>query len=96
MIKNLPVNVGDIVLIAGLERTLGEGNDNPFQYACLGNPMGRGAWQAIVHGVTESCRVCSVTQLCLTLCSAPSSPVLGISQARILEYDAISFSRGFS
>ena len=55
MIKNLPVNVGDIVLIAGLERTLGEGNDNPFQYACLGNPMGRGAWQAIVHGVTESC-----------------------------------------
>ena len=54
MIKNLPVNVGDTVSIAGLERTLGEGNDNPFPYACLGNPMGRGAWQAIVHGVTES------------------------------------------
>ena len=58
MIKNLPVNVGDTVSIAGLERTLGEGNDNPFQYACLGNPMGRGAWQAIVHGVPkESYRI---------------------------------------
>ena len=24
-----------------------------FQYSCLGNPMDRRAWQAIVHGVTE-------------------------------------------
>ena len=24
----------------------GEGNGNPFQYSCLGNPMGRIAWQA--------------------------------------------------
>ena len=29
-------------------------NGNPFQYSCLGNPMDRGAWQAIVHGVTKS------------------------------------------
>ena len=32
----------------------GEGTDNPLQYSALGNPMERGAWQATVHGVTES------------------------------------------
>ena len=32
----------------------GEGNGNPLQYSCLKNPMDRGAWQAIVHGVTKS------------------------------------------
>ena len=29
----------------------GEGNGNPLQYSCLENPMDRGAWKAIVHGV---------------------------------------------
>ena len=33
---------------------LGEGNGNPLQYACLENPLDRGAWWATVHGVTES------------------------------------------
>ena len=27
-----------------------EGNSNPLQCSCLENPMGRGAWQATVHG----------------------------------------------
>ena len=45
--------------------------------------------------------VCEVTQLCLTLCdpvdcSPPGSSVHGILQARILEWVAISFSRGSS
>ena len=31
----------------------GEGNGNPLQYSCLENPMDRGAWQAIVHGVAR-------------------------------------------
>ena len=31
-----------------------EGNGNPLQYSCLENPMGGGAWQAVVHGVTKS------------------------------------------
>ena len=39
--------------IPGSERSPGEGNGNPFQYSCLENPMGRGAWQATVHGVTR-------------------------------------------
>ena len=44
-------NVGDPGSIPGLGRFPGEGNGNPLQYSCLGNPMDRGAWQAIVHGV---------------------------------------------
>ena len=30
------------------------GNGNPLQYSCLENPMDRGAWRAIVHGVEKS------------------------------------------
>ena len=37
-----------------IENIIGEGNDNPLQYACLGNPTDKGAWWAIVHGVAES------------------------------------------
>ena len=40
--------------IPGSGRSPGGGNGNLPQYACLGNPMDRGAWQAIVHGVAES------------------------------------------
>ena len=36
---------------SGSGRSPGGGNGNPLKYACLENPMGRGAWQAIVHGV---------------------------------------------
>ena len=52
VVKNPPANAGDVGLIPGLGRTPGEGNGNPLQYSCLGNPMDRGTWQAI--GVTES------------------------------------------
>ena len=31
-----------------------EGNGNPLQYSCLGNPVDRGAWWAAVYGVTQS------------------------------------------
>ena len=33
-----------------LGRSPGEGNGNPLQYSCLGNPMDRGAWWATVLG----------------------------------------------
>ena len=46
VVKNLPANAGDIDSVPGSGRSPGEGNDNPFQYSCLGNPMDRGAWQA--------------------------------------------------
>jgi len=35
--------------IPGSGRSPGEGNGNPLQYSCLGNPMDRGAWWATVH-----------------------------------------------
>ena len=37
----------------GQEDSPGEGNGNPLQYSCLGNPKDRGSWQATVHGVTK-------------------------------------------
>jgi len=56
MVKNLPVNAGDAGLIPGRGRPPGEGNGNPLQYACLGNPMDRGARWALVHGAAKSQR----------------------------------------
>ena len=53
VVKNLPANAGDLGLIPGLGRSPGEGNVNPLQYFCLGNPMDRGAWWATVHGVAK-------------------------------------------
>ena len=52
--KESSANAGDAGSIPGLGRSPGEGNGNPLQYTCLGNPMDRGAWQAIVHGVAKS------------------------------------------
>ena len=52
--KELACNAGGWGLIPGLGRSPGERNSNPLQYSCLGNPMDRVAWQATVHGVTES------------------------------------------
>ena len=45
---------GDMGWIPVSGRSPGEGNGNPLQYSCLGNPMGRGAWWAIVHVVAKS------------------------------------------
>ena len=45
-VKNLPANVGDVkdaCSILGSGRSPGEGNGNPLQYSCLGNPMGKEA-----------------------------------------------------
>ena len=53
VVKNLPANSGDAGLIPGLGRSPGEGNGNPFQYSCLGNPMDRRAWWATVHGAAK-------------------------------------------
>ena len=54
MLKNLPSSVGDAGVIPGLGRSPGGRHGNPLQYSCLENPMDRGAWQTIVHGVGES------------------------------------------
>ena len=58
MITNLKISLvkTGIVLptIPGWRRSLGGGNGNPLQYSFLENPLDRGAWQAIVHGIAES------------------------------------------
>ena len=54
MVKNPPANAGEVGSIPGSGRFLGEGNGNPLQYSCMGNPMDRGAWQTTVHGIAES------------------------------------------
>ena len=53
-VKNLPNNAGDLGLIPGWERSLGEGNSNPLQYSCLENSMDREAWWATVYGVVRA------------------------------------------
>ena len=87
VVKNPPANARDIRdmgLIPGFGRSPGGRLDNQLQYSCLENPMDRGAWQATVHGVTQSqtCSVqlSSVAQSCPTLCdpmnrSMPGLPV---------------------
>ena len=122
VVKNLPANAGDARdkdSIPGSGRAPGEGNGNPLQYSCLGNPTDRVAWWATtVLGVAKSQTGLSMdayrTVACQTLlpmfieCVSPSvmsnslqpygcSPSgfsdHKISQARILDWVAISFSR---
>ena len=52
--KESACNAGDPGWIPGLGRSPGGGNGNPLQYSSLENPISRGAWQPIVHGVTKS------------------------------------------
>ena len=52
--KESSCNVGNPGSIPGLWRSPGEGNGNPLQYSCLGNPMDREVYQARVHRITKS------------------------------------------
>ena len=57
MVKNPPASLGDVRdadLNPELERSLGGGHGDPLQYSCLENPMDRGAWRAIAHGIAKS------------------------------------------
>ena len=70
MVKNPSAYEGDVDLIPGLERSPGEGDGKPLQYSCLENPMDRGAWQAIIHGVTELDMIERLTlSVCIKICS---------------------------
>ena len=56
VVKNPLANAGDVRgvgLIPGLCRSPGEGDGNPLQDSCLGNPMDRGAWWSTVHRVEK-------------------------------------------
>ena len=57
VVKNPPANAGDVRdagSIPGSGRVPREGHGSPLQYSCLENHMVRGAWRAIVLGVTQS------------------------------------------
>ena len=81
VVKSLPADAGDArdpgpTPESG--RSPGVGRGNPFQYSCLENRMGRGAFWAPVHGVTKSqtteptfpgvCMVASYTAAAIRLC----------------------------
>ena len=51
VVKNSLAHAGGIGSILGLGKSPEEGNGNPIQFSCLGNPMNRGAWWAM--GVTK-------------------------------------------
>ena len=53
VVKNLLANAGDTGSIPESGRSPGEGNGDPLQYSCLGNPRDREAWQATIHGVVK-------------------------------------------
>ena len=53
-VKASACNAGDPGSIPGSGRSPGEGNGNPLQYFCLGNPMDAGAWWPTVHRVAKS------------------------------------------
>ena len=57
VVKKPPCNAGDLReagSVLGMERSPGGGRGNPLQFSCPENPMDRGAWQVMVHGITES------------------------------------------
>ena len=62
VVKNPPANSGDLGLNPGLRGPLGEGDGNPLQYSCLGNPMDKRAWWTIVYGVAKRVRFDLVTK----------------------------------
>ena len=58
-VKDLPAkagDTGDAASIPGSGRSPRGGNGNPLQYSCLENFMNRGAWRAVVYGLTKSQR----------------------------------------
>ena len=57
VVNDVPANAGDARDMGsnhGWGRSPGGGNGNLLQYSCLENSMGRGAWQATVHGTMKS------------------------------------------
>ena len=57
MVKNMLANAGDSRdpgFIPRSGRSPKVGNGTPLQYSCLEKSMGRGAWQAVVHGAAKS------------------------------------------
>ena len=110
--KESTCNAGDLGSIPGLGRSPGEGKSYPLQYSGLENSVDcivhgvtkRQTQLSDFHfqdSLSKANSESEVAQSCPTLCdpvdcSLPGSSVHGILQARVLEWVAISFSRGSS
>ena len=53
-VKHLPAMWETQVRSLGRDDSPDEGNGNPLQYSCLGNPVDEGAWWGTAHRLTES------------------------------------------
>ena len=99
MVKKLPPDIGDagdVSSVHGFGISPEGRHGNPLQYSDLQNPMGRGAWLARVHGVSQSrtrlsmrvahaAAAAELLQSCPTLCdtidsSPPAPSSLGFSR----------------
>ena len=67
--SNAGIELGSI---PSLEISPGGGISYPLQYSCLENPVDRGTWPAIVHGVVKS-QLDTTEQLRTALCSSGNS-----------------------
>ena len=61
-----------------------EGNGNPLQYSCLGNPVDRGAWWAALHEVSQS--QIRLKQLSMHTC-------IGEGNGNRLQYSCLEYPR---
>ena len=96
VVKNPPPSVEDAAdtgSIPGLGRSPGVGNDNPLQYSCQENSMGREAWWATVHVVAKS-QTCQSTHNTIVkkqlILFHGSGGLLGVSNL-VLERVLVSF-----
>ena len=70
-------NAGDLGLISGSGRSLGEGKGNTLQNSCLENHMNGGAWWAAVHGVCKALDTTEQLHFLSLLWVPPGKPHLG-------------------
>ena len=71
--KESACKAGGAGLIPGSGRFPGEGNSNPLQCSCLGNPLDRGALGDTDHGVAKSrthLSVCVQEMIRLHMCAS--------------------------
>ena len=54
VVKNPPANADRHRFDPWVGRSPGGGHSNLLQFSCLENPRDRGAWWAMVHGITKS------------------------------------------
>ena len=89
MVKNPPAMREMQFQSLGQGRSSGEGNGNPLQYSCLGNPIDRGAWQAMrsqrvgYNLVTKGDS--SIAQMVKNLPAMQETPVQSLGQEDPLE-----------